>query len=152
MSFFFFLLFRCSIDFPKGEWVKLFLFLHHLVRKALPVFQRHLHEILPWGEALHVQAFQALALRAHKAALQVVELDLLGLHIWRVLQVEPVLGGVGVVHVGAEEGFGFGDAFGVFVVDEIIEEVEGFLLKDASNYCEAISSLADMAIVMQVSA
>ena len=83
------------------------LFLHHLIRKALPVFQRHLHEILPWGEALHIQAFQSLALRANEAPLQVVELDLLGLHVGRVLQVEPVLGGVGVEQVRANAYFRF---------------------------------------------
>ena len=79
------------------------LFLHNLVRKTLPVFQRHLHEILSWGEALDVQAFQALALRAHKSPLQVVELDLFGLHVGRVLQVESVLGGVGVIRVRTDE-------------------------------------------------
>lgn len=138
--------------FPSDLQFSKMSLLHHLVRKALPVFQRHLHEILPWGKALHIHAFQTLALRAHEAALQVVELDSGRFHVGGVLQVESVLGGVGVVHVGAEEGIGFGDTFGVFVMDEIIEEIEGFLLKDASNYCEAISSLADMAIVMQVSA
>ena len=74
-------------------------FLHHLVRKALPVFQRHFHQILPWGETLHIYAFQALALRAHKPPLQVIELDLLGLYVGRVLQVELVMGGVGVSQI-----------------------------------------------------
>jgi hypothetical protein len=57
---------------------------------------------------LQAEALQVLALRAHQAALQVVELDLHGLHVGRVLQVELVLGGVGVEQVGTDEGFRFG--------------------------------------------
>ena len=85
-----------------------YLFLHHLVRKHLPVFQSDLHQVLPWREALQVDAFYALTLRAHQAALQVVKLDLLGLHVGRVLHAELVLGGVGEEQVGTDEGFRFG--------------------------------------------
>ena len=84
----------CSME--KGK----VLFFHHLVRISLPILQGDLHQVLPWHEALQVDAFQAIALCAHQAALQVVKLDLCGLYVGRVLQVEPVLGGVGVEEVG----------------------------------------------------
>ena len=46
----------------KGCWC---LFLHHLVRISLPILHSDLHQVLPWREALQVDAFQSLALRAH---------------------------------------------------------------------------------------
>ena len=46
-----------------------FLFLHHLVRISLPILQGDLHQVLPWREALQVDAFYALTLRAHQASL-----------------------------------------------------------------------------------
>ena len=79
-----------------------FLFLHHLVRISLPILHSDLHE------ALQVDAFQFFALCANEAALQVVKLDLGGLHVGRVLQVDLVLCGVGVEQVGTDEGFRFG--------------------------------------------
>ena len=77
-------------------------FLHHLIREHLPVLQCHLHHILPCRKALQIEAFEAIALRAHQAALQVVKLYAFGRYIGRVLQVKLVLGGVGVEEVGAE--------------------------------------------------
>ena len=47
-------------------------FLHHLVRKHLPIFQPHFHKVLPSRQALQAEALQVLALRAHQTALQVV--------------------------------------------------------------------------------
>ena len=85
-----------------------FLFLHHLVRVHFPILQGDLHQVLPWREALQVDAFQFFALCANEAALQVVKLDLGGLHVGRVLQVDLVLCGVGVEQVGTDEGFRFG--------------------------------------------
>ena len=58
-----------------------FLFLHHLVRISLPILHSDLHKILPRREALQVDAFQFFALCANEAALQVVKLDLGGLHV-----------------------------------------------------------------------
>lgn len=81
-----------------------YLFLHHFIRKHFSVFQCHLHQVLPRRDALHLHAFQAVVLEAHYAALQVVELDFGGPHIGRVLQVEPVLGGIGIIIVGTDAG------------------------------------------------
>ena len=80
-----------------------FLFLHHLVRISLPILQGDLHQVLSRREALQVDAFQFFALCANEAALQVVKLDLGGLH-----EVDLVLCGVGVEQVGTDEGFRFG--------------------------------------------
>ena len=90
------------------RFIFVFLFLHHLVRISLPILHSDLHKILPRREALQVDAFQFFALCANEAALQVVKLDLGGLHVGRVLQVDLVLCGVGVEQVGTDEGFRFG--------------------------------------------
>ena len=75
--------------------------------------QCHLHEILTRGETLHIHAFQVFGLFAYKPPLQVVKFDSFGLHVGRVLQVELVLGWVGVEQVGADEGFSFGCAVAI---------------------------------------
>ena len=137
--------------FPSDLQFSKMSLLHHLIRKALPVFQRHFHQILPWGEALHVYAFQSLALRAHKAPLQVVELDLFGLHVGRVLQAKLVVSGVGVVHIGAEEGFGFMNAINVIIVDEIEEEIIGCPNPvDPSANCKSFICHTHTAIGMEI--
>ena len=78
------------------------LFLHTLTRKHLAVLQCHLHHILPCRKTLQIEAFEAIALRAHDAALQVVKLYGFGRYIRGELQVKLVLGGVGVEEVGAD--------------------------------------------------
>ena len=57
------------------------LLLHHLVRIGLPVLQCDTHRVCSGGQLAHVDAFEGLALRAHQAALQVEEVDLLGLNV-----------------------------------------------------------------------
>ena len=91
-----------GLEFGDLQSPKL-LFLHHLVRKALPVLQRDFHQVLPRRKAIHIETVEILILCMYQVTLQVVELDLFGLHVGRVLQVELVLGGVGVVNVGAKE-------------------------------------------------
>ena len=76
------------------------LFLHHLIRKYLAVLQHDAHRVSACGQTGHIEAFQILALCLHQAALQVVEFDLLGCYVGRVLQMKLVLGGVGVEQVG----------------------------------------------------
>ena len=63
-------------------------FLQHLVRISLSVLHRDLHHVLPGGQALQAEAFKSIALRAHQAALQVVELHELGLYVGRVVDVQ----------------------------------------------------------------
>ena len=96
------------------------LLFHHLIRISLPVFQSDLHQVLSCGQAFHDNAFQALVLRAHEAALQVVKFDLCGLHIWGILQVKFILHGVGIEHIRADEGSCFYNGI-VIVVDDNIE-------------------------------
>ena len=98
------------------------LFLHHLVRIVLPVLKSHFHEILSYRKALQIHTFQTIGLSAHQAALQIVELDLGGLHIGRVLQIEPVLGSVGVEHVRAEKDIGLGDVVNVAIMDKNVKQ------------------------------
>ena len=49
---------------------------------------------------MQIEAFEAIALRAHQAPFQVVKLYAFGRYIGGVLQVKHVLGGVGVEQVG----------------------------------------------------
>ena len=93
-------------------------FLHHHVRERRAVRHGDLHHVLPRGEALQAEVFEARALAAHEAALQVVKPDLGRLHVGRVLQAEPVLGWVGVVGVGADDGLGLWYAHRTIVVHE----------------------------------
>ena len=102
------------------------LFLHHHVRERGPVRQGDLHHVLPRCEALQVEAFEARALAAHEATLQVVKLDLTWLHVGRVLQADLVLGGVGVEGVGADDTSRFRRGFNAVVVDEELEIVVGY--------------------------
>ena len=94
------------------------LLLHHLIRKHLPVFQSDAHGVGASGQAVHFQALQTVSLCSHQPPLQVVELDLRGRYVRRVLQVELVLDGVGVVGVGAERDFRFIDRPAVVAEDE----------------------------------
>ena len=80
---------------PRGS------FLHHLIREHLSVLHGDAERVGAGRQLAEVEGLEGVALRAHETALQVVELDLLRLHIGRVLQAELVLGGVGVEHVGA---------------------------------------------------
>ena len=58
--------------FPMDLQSPLSLFLHYFVRKRFPVFQRNTHRIGTSGQTLHVEAFQAAALRKYQASFQVV--------------------------------------------------------------------------------
>ena len=55
--------------------------LHHLVRINHPVLQCDAHRVGACGQLAHVDALEGLALGAHEAPLQVVELHMDGLHI-----------------------------------------------------------------------
>ena len=79
------------------------LFLHHLIRKHLPAFQSDAHGVGASGQAVHFQALQAISLYAHQLPLKVVQLNLRGRYVGRVLQMELVLDGVGVEHIGADD-------------------------------------------------
>ncbi len=77
------------------------LFPHHLIRKHSPVLQGDAHRVGARWQLTHVYAFEGLALRAYQTTLQVVELHLGGLHVWRELHVQLFLHGVGIEGVRA---------------------------------------------------
>ncbi len=98
------------------------LFLHHLVRECLSVFQGDLQQVLPCGKAFQAEAFKTVCLSVHQAALHVVQLNTCGLHVGRVLQVKLAAGGVGIEGIGAD---GYRILFGgrqSLVVEEEIED------------------------------
>ena len=77
--------------------------LHHLVRKHLSVLHRDAQGVGTSGQRTEVNTLEGVALRAHQAALKVIQLHLGGFHIGRELQVEPGLGGIGVEQVGTND-------------------------------------------------
>ena len=74
--------------------------LHHLIRIGLSVLQCDAQGVGACGQLAHVDAFEGLALCAHQAALQVVELHFIGLHVGGELHEQLVFHGVGIEAVG----------------------------------------------------
>ena len=96
--------------------------LHHLLRKHLPALQNNAHHVSTHRQTAHINTLKAAVLRAYQAALQVVELDLLGLNIRGKLYMQLVFYGVGIEAVGANFYAAFVHSDCAVVVEDNIEQ------------------------------
>ena len=96
-------------------------FLHHLIRISLPVLQCDAQGVGARGQLAHVDALESLALRAHQTALEVEELDLLGLNVGGELHEQLVFHGVGIEAVGTNLDTAIVHAHRAVVVEEEVD-------------------------------
>ena len=111
------------------------LFLHHLVDKGGAVLHRNAHGVDACGQLANVERLQAAALRMHQAALHVVELDLRGLRIRRVLHSELALRGVGIEAVGTHLHAALVGAYRAVVINEQPEQTTDVVLFPLTMAC-----------------
>ena len=89
-----------AVDVAEFNDVGALSLLHHLVRIGFPVLQGDAQGVGACGQLAHVDALESLALCAHQAALQVVELHFIGLHVRGELHAQLIFHRIGTYCLG----------------------------------------------------